>query len=395
MIASRRARGSRPTNRSSRIDGSSAQWRSSRTSTSAPCPAVEQNRSTTASNRRNRAPSSAMSNAGASASSGRSSSRPSPSGAWVAGSVIASARNSCRQGQYAGAPSPSEQRDQSTGDRTRAAASVTRRVLPMPASPPTKATTPWPRSAAPTAETSAPSCVSRPTNGSCSVITTDVRRPPPSDPVSGPTWCGPALSTAWRAAVGCAGIRRTPPCLARPPDDRGSVLAALTDVDVTGAAEVEALAVPGQGGSRLRRRGVDRRAEVHGGGPRVVHVVARRGVDVEGAHAAGPVRCEDDLPSVLAHVGHRIVERRVELGYRLGGTEAAVGLLPARVDVLGIGSHEAAAGEEQQRAGVRLQEGGPVLGARAVGPAGRAAQIARRLPLARGGASPREGDVAA
>src|SRR5215207_5520159 len=48
--------------------------------------------------------------------------------------------------------------------------------------------------------------------------------------------------------VGCAGSRRTPPCLVRPPDDRASVLAALTDVDVAGPAEVEALAVPGQGG---------------------------------------------------------------------------------------------------------------------------------------------------
>ena len=53
--------------------------------------------------------------------------------------------------------------------------------------------------------------------------------------------------------------------LVRPPDERGSALAALTDVDVAGAAEVEALAAPGQGGSRLRRRGVDRRAKVHRG----------------------------------------------------------------------------------------------------------------------------------
>ena len=156
-----RAVRARARNLSSRNDGSSAQCRSSRTTSTGRPAARRPRHRDTASNKRNWASAAAAALAGSAAPEPDCSSQPaSPSSA--AGRPLA--RSTCDQGQYGGAPSPSQQNPRRTRGTGPAwpisAASIA--VLPMPASPLIIRNCPAPRRASSSTELAAASAGSRP-----------------------------------------------------------------------------------------------------------------------------------------------------------------------------------------------------------------------------------------
>src|ERR671911_1812945 len=78
-----------------------------------------------------------------------------------------------------------------------------------------------------------------------------------------------------------------------------------------GSAEEKLLGVPREGGPRLAEARVDVRAEVYGGGPRVLDARACRRPDIRTAEAASAIRREHDLAAVLSHVRLDVVCSRV------------------------------------------------------------------------------------
>lgn len=167
---------SRLTNRSSAIDGISAQCKSSRISSSGRWAAAVRKKPVTLSNNRKRAASGSTS--GGVGRSGRRSRIAGTIWAMSAApapiSVPSSRRSGCRRAppgpraQKAEAPSPSQQRPHSTRAPCAvawAANSSASRVLPMPGSPATSTTPPRPAAALSRSAVSAASSASRPTNG--------------------------------------------------------------------------------------------------------------------------------------------------------------------------------------------------------------------------------------
>src|SRR5437867_11509458 len=82
----------------------------------------------------------------------------------------------------------------------------------------------------------------------------------------------------------------------------------------------------------LVSRGIDRRAEIDGRGPRTGHVRAGRNPDVVRARA-GPVRVEVDRSPVVRDRRPLLTRRAVELGYWDGVAPGSVSGLGADVDV--------------------------------------------------------------
>ena len=153
-------------NRSNSSDGSSAAWRSSRTIiTGCSLDTSSRNAATSSNSRKRSASGSAADETDerrgervvASSFAGASASKSPPA-----------ARTTWTHGQYAGAPPPSQHRPSNT-DQPSALADAARtsisRLLPIPGSPQTRKTAPWPSLASANAAPSSSSSRVRPTNG--------------------------------------------------------------------------------------------------------------------------------------------------------------------------------------------------------------------------------------
>src|SRR4029450_14097818 len=103
-------------------------------------------------------------------------------------------------------------------------------------------------------------------------------------------------------------------------------LVAGGDVDVSypfrpgSAPEVERVRVPRKRGASLAERRVDAVSELGRRRPRIVGALTRRSPDVLPLRSR-PVRREDHLPPVLAHVRLDLIRGAVELGHEGGRSE--------------------------------------------------------------------------
>src|SRR6266571_4657915 len=130
----------------------------------------------------------------------------------------------------------------------------------------------------------------------------------------------------WRSSVSRWRARPGPPWsppahrAGRHPDVEPSETAPSSTADEQQCATVE-----GQVGVKLSEPRVHRFAQVHGGGPRVVHVLARGDPDIEpgATDGTGAARVEEYLASITPHRRMIVLDGRVESGNRHGRTKVS------------------------------------------------------------------------